>query len=866
LRTTVLSRTLLLPAALALAAAAQADPAAFDLAGPTIEVTVTRGGTTLPAARVPNLAAGDRVWIRADLPEAQSAHYLLVATFLRGSTNPPPKDWFSRCETWDSKCAHEGMTLTVPKDAQQLMVFLAPETGGDYGTLMNAVRGRPGSFVRTSQDLDQATLDRSRLEAYLAAVRSLSDADPEHLKEAAPLLARSLAIKVDEKCLAKIAVLQAPCLMDGRESLILNDGHSASIAQELTSGPASDLAMEASSTPQLRSGYYGPFIGSIFDIARILDSFHTAQYQYIPALASADGQKLHLTLNAPPSFHDPKSVLVVALPAVEAPHFPPLRPVDAQQALCARRNPLVLPVEGAPLMFSTSYGHDMALRVNGKDGAALELPARADAAHGGFSVDTAALAKATLGDTTVAALHGYWGFDRYDGPSFQLVSARQQTFRLAPGEDAALIVGRQDTIHVQAPSVSCVEQVSLQAAGSLHKVEWKGVKPDELEAKLPLQAAAPGELTLLITQFGDPQPQRLALRAFAEAGHPESFALHAGDSSGVLRGSRLDEVASLALQGVQFAPGALTTSGGHDELAMNAASGQDMSAIKAGDSASARVLLKDGRSLELTVAIEAARPSATLIGKSARVGGAGRDGEIQLASADEVPQDAQLAFSLRARSPAAFAYDEKIEVATADGASSTVLGVGAGGLTLQNTKVAVATLDPAKALGASAFGPLRFRRVSNGVTGDWQPLATLVRLPRLNGIDCPTSADDACRLSGSNLFLLDSVSGDPQFSQPTQVPDGFTGQALPVHRPTAGRLYVKLRDDPSVVSTVAFDVPPPVAPVSAPAAPAAPPAAPGAAPPPPQALPPPQPAPAAPARPANATAAQAGDPHGTPHS
>ena len=865
MHTSVVFRALFVAAALAFAAAVHADPAAFDLAGPTIEATVTRGGTTLPAARVPNLATGDRVWIRADLPEAQSAHYLLVATFLRGSTNPPPKDWFWRCETWGGKCAREGMILTVPKDAQQLMVFLAPETGGDYGTLMNAVRGRPGSFVRTSQDLDQATLDRSRLEAYLAAVRSLSDANPEQIKEAAPLLARSLAIKVDEKCLAKIAVLQAPCLMDGRESLILNDGHSASIAQQLTSGPASDLAMEASSTPQLRSGYYGPFIGSIFDIARILDSFRTAQYQYIPALASADGQQLHLTLNAPPSFHDPKSVLVVALPAVEAPHFPPLRPVDPQQAFCARRNPLVLPVEGAPLMFSTAYGHDMALRVSGKDGAALELPARADAAHGGFSVDTTALAKASLGDTAVAALHGYWGFDRYDGPSFQLVSARQQSFRLAPGEDAALIVGRQDTIHVQAPSVSCVEQVSLQAAGSVRKVEWKGVKPDELEAKLPLQAAAPGDLTLLITQFGDPQPQRLALRAFAEAGHPQSFDLHAGDSSGVLRGSRLDEVASLALQGVEFVPGALTTSAGHDELAMSTANGQDAGALKAGDTASARVLLKDGRALELAVAIEAARPSATLIGKSARVGGS-RDGEIQLASADEVPQDAQLAFSLRARSPAAFAYDERIEVATADGASSTVLGVGAGGLTLQNTRVAVATLDPAKALGPSAFGPLRFRRVSNGVTGDWQPLATLVRLPRLKGIDCPASADDACRLSGSNLFLIDSVSGDPQFSQPTQVPDGFTGQALPVHRPTAGRLYVKLRDDPSVVNTVAFDVPPPAAaPAPAPAEPAPPPA-PGAAPPPPQALPPSQPAPAAPARPANATAARAGDPHGAPHS
>ena len=62
-----------------------------------------------------------------------------------------------------------------------MLVFLAPETGGDFKTLMGAVRGRPGAFVRTSQDLNQAALDRSRLERYLATIRALNDADPAKL-------------------------------------------------------------------------------------------------------------------------------------------------------------------------------------------------------------------------------------------------------------------------------------------------------------------------------------------------------------------------------------------------------------------------------------------------------------------------------------------------------------------------------------------------------------------------------------------------------------------------------------------------------------------------------------------------------------
>ena len=49
-----------------------------------LQVRVTHAGVTLPIAEVPNLAAGDALSIRADLPPGQSVRYLLVAAFLRG--------------------------------------------------------------------------------------------------------------------------------------------------------------------------------------------------------------------------------------------------------------------------------------------------------------------------------------------------------------------------------------------------------------------------------------------------------------------------------------------------------------------------------------------------------------------------------------------------------------------------------------------------------------------------------------------------------------------------------------------------------------------------------------------------------------
>jgi len=799
------SRPLIL--AIILVATSYAGPAPFDLAGPTLDVKITRGTQTLPASEVPNLAAGDRIWIKADFPATQSAHYLMVTAFLSGSTNPPPESWFFPCKTWAGKCAHDGLTVTVPEGAQQVLVFLAPETGGDFKTLVSAVRGRPGAFVRTSQDLNQAALDRSRLERYLSAIRTLNDSDPSKLTEAAPLLARSLAIKVDEKCLDKLPPLQAPCLTQGQESLILNDGHSTSIVEALTSGPGSDLAMEASYTPQLSYGYYSPYVASVLDIARIFDSFHTAHYQYIPALASLRGDKLALTLNAAPSFHNPQSVLVAALPAVETPQLPPLHAVNPKEIYCAGRTALVLPVDGAPLVFSSGYAHDATLRLTGKDGKSIDLPAGADAVRGGYVVDTAALHSADLGDSVHATLQAYWGFERYHGPSFLLMNAHAKSWELAAGDEDALVVGRQDTVHLQADSVSCVDGIMLKdPAGKELKADWKTVKPNELEVKLPLQEAKPGAMTLLVTQYGVSQAQPISIQTFAEAGRFDAFALHAGDAQGVLKGTRLDEVANLSIRNVAFVPGELSTRNGGDELPMLAEDAQAAANLKQERGVAAKVRLKDGRVLPVIASVDAPRPRAILIGKSVQPSSSSRDSNIQLADQGELPPDATLTFAVRTLWPAVFARDESIEVATSDGSSATVLNYINGGITLENAQVAVATLNPAKAFGTSAFGPLQFRVVAKGTAGDWQSLGTLVRLPVLKDLACPATPELACKLSGANLFLVDSISNDPGFSHPVQVPDGFLGSALPVPHPAAGPLYVKLRDNPSVINATTLDM------------------------------------------------------------
>ena len=170
----------LLLSVLAAASAGVARPEnPFDLIGPKIEMHVNRTGKTLGIADVPNLLAGDRLWIHVDLPDNQAVHYLLVVAFLRGSTNPPPEEWFTRAETWNKQVIAEGITVTVPKDAQQAIMFLAPETGGDFSSLRSAVRSKPGTFVRATQDLNQASLDRTRSDRYLDNIKASASLDPQ---------------------------------------------------------------------------------------------------------------------------------------------------------------------------------------------------------------------------------------------------------------------------------------------------------------------------------------------------------------------------------------------------------------------------------------------------------------------------------------------------------------------------------------------------------------------------------------------------------------------------------------------------------------------------------------------------------------
>lgn len=863
----------------------------FDLIGPKIDVRVTRDGQTLPIAAVPNLQPGDKLWIHPDLPSSQSVRYLLICVFLRGNTNPPPEDWFYRIETWDRTVREEGSFVTVPADAQQAVMFLAPETGGDFKTLKSAVRGRPGAFVRASQDLIEAGFEEARIEKYIASIRRVPPSDSEELLKHSDLLARTLALKPNEACFKQPVDMQFTCLTQTGSQIVLDDGNGQTVANVLN-GPTSDLISQATYTSAAGGGMYSAYVGAVVDVVRIMSNLHTAQYQYIPAISFPQDDEMNLRLNTPPSFHNPKSVLVIALPAVQPAVTPPLRPADANEVTCLLKPTVVLPIEGAPLVFSTDFAHGLVLHLNTPPGAPAEpdIPLTPDPYYGGLVLQKGQQHHIPLHDALplsgptqpnpfanpslaphasapppkpqpkpvllTGVITGRWGFDAFTGPTVQLqqLPGSNWTIVPAPGSDREptydLIAGHTAKLLLTSTGSACVHSITANPSGQPpfpvpFKPEPKPDQPNILALTLPLEHdLTPGDLHLAIQQYDQPKADEVSARTFSEPSSVTAIELHANDKTLVVTGTRLGEIEKITLGDLVFRPApdasydtqpADSTLPGtlHFALPANAPAPP----THANESLTANIALRDGRSLSLPLTVAAPRPVIVLLRKSALP--EAKTTNIFLSNPDDLPLSSMLTFTLK--SPDRFPRNGQIEIETLDGTLRTVLTLApSGGLLLQDPHTIVATMDPLRSFGPSAFGALRMRAIYPETTtrhggrtsdadaansgpdtdaddisspaSDWLPLVTLVRLPTLNQLQCPGDPTQPCTVSGFNFFLLQAISASPDFSNPVPVPDGYTGNTLTIAHPSAGTIFFKLRDDPSSIDSAVLPVPaPPVA-------------------------------------------------------
>jgi hypothetical protein len=799
------------------------DAVRFDLAGPKVDVRIQRGSVTLPIAEVPNLMVGDKIWVKADLPSTQSNHLLLIVAFLRGTTNEPPDEWFHEIDTWEKKKTIEGTTITVPQGAEQALIFIAPETGGDFKTLRSAVKGRPGLFIRADADLNEASFEQLRIQRYLAAMKQLDSKDPKVIADRSAKLAATLALKPNPDCFKQPVEQQVSCLTQARAPVLLNDGHGMTVAEALSTGPSADLANTAAYTQPVGAGLYSAYVGTIVDAVHLVAMLRTAQYQYIPGLAFPDGSTLNLKLNAPPSFHNPKSVIVIALPAVQPAKLPPLKPHNADEVACLKNPKMAMQIEGAPLVFSTSLAHDLVLHLN-RTGVPVDLPLRADAFEGGLVVasqperkplddvmgkaNDATKPQGKVGSaidlTITGTVEGFWGFDHFVGPTLTLQQMDGKEWKIVG--NAQLMAGQDSKLTLKGNGTACVEHIALRPVEGAKNTKDVDVKyqpakddggklqKDTLALDVSLKSVEPGGYSLGIKQYGDENQERVPLTAYNAQIKLDAVTIHAGDKMAVLKGYGLGSVVSVEMDGQTFMPAA----GSNDATVQLEA--KAAVTPKNGDEAKAK--LKDGRVLPVKIVGEVARPALMLVSMNASPAEESGALPVVLAGKNEIPLHGKLTFVVTMKE--VFPRGQKVEVATANGVVKTTLALVDNNLVLQDDHTAIGTLDPLKAFGRSAFGPLAMRPVAaDGTAGDWSRLGVLVRTPEISAIKCTTGDAVTCTVDGTDLFLVQSFGAAKDFAKSADVPSGFSQSEFAVPAPADGAtLYLKLRDDPGTVAVV----------------------------------------------------------------
>jgi hypothetical protein len=790
---------------------ARADDAKFGLAGPSIDVYVTRGGATLPIAQVPNLLPKDKLRVKMDLPTTQTNHLLLIVAFLRGSTNEPPNDWFTKIETW-KPLSSEGTTVIVPDGAQRALLFVAPETGGDFSTLRSAVKGNPGTFLLAAASLNKASYDAQRIARYLVGMQSVALSDQAAILARSADLAATLALKPSADCFKQPVADQVDCLTSTSKPLLLDDGHAQTITDTLSSGASSDFINEASTTD---GGVYSAYVGTLVDLVHMVELMRTAQYRYIPAITVPLGARLNLMLNAAPSFNNPKSVIVVGLPDIRSVQLPLFTLSDPAQVFCLQNAAMSIPLRGSPLFFATSFAHDVTLNLDATV-RSRRINLIADASAGGLirsengavplrTKDLAKGSEVTSGTNQMVQgrLHGYWGFDPFDGPTLRFQRTVGTPWTLVNAD--ALETGTDTPVVLLGHGTACLDHVGLlEQDGSIQPIAIPlaaiHAGAASLSFSLPLKDAQTGAYRLVIQEKGREQPATVALTVASDTVHLNKLLLNPISNDARLLGKGLGKVVSVQLGAgiylpVQTADGSLLLHPlGADEYKGNAR---------------AIATLKDGRTVAVDVSLEHPETVLKLLRFDATPSQRAGELAISLNSPSDIPLDGILRFAVQ--SEGVFPHTQMIEIATADGSVRTRLSIKEGELVLQDDHTAVASVDLLKAFGQSAFGEFRLRAVGADETfGDWIPVGRLVRRPHITSIQCTRSGRVTCRVAGTDLFLARAFSATESFDHAATVPIGFDDPILSIRiddLPRNGQLFVQLRDGSNVIASVQLKEP-----------------------------------------------------------
>ena len=137
------------------------------------------------------------------------------------------------------------------------------------------------------------------------------------------------------------------------------------------------------------------------------------------------------------------------------------------------------------------------------------------------------------------------------------------------GDESALVIGREDTIHLRAAHAQCVAELFLRdGSGKQTRLAFKSTGAGELEVKVPLQDAPSGDFAILVQDLGAEHPHRFPCMPTPRPAGWRASRCTRATRRGSSAATALDEVDGLVIRGIDFSPGTLSATNGRDELTM----------------------------------------------------------------------------------------------------------------------------------------------------------------------------------------------------------------------------------------------------------------------------------------------------------
>lgn len=479
-----------------------APPSKFSILGATIDLTVTRGGMTLPATLVPYLKPGDTVAIsfpRGVQYSRSPRWHLVVAEMYRDYLAHAPRFPISDANLSSAKPGHV-WTFRVASGTTPL-IFLVPENGSERGRGIPAARSAIAELQNRSLLLHTATLSanaqvkQTTLGEFL---HSLSSLQPNQLSDG-----RSRVAAATQR-LFGYDLSNAPCFDASQPQ----STQAACVAQAVASNydnvskPAA-VAAVGSELP-VGTATYGMLLGTIYELLQ--KRRVEAQYQFVPGVLNPGDASTDVYVGQQPQYdasaQNPSTIVYFAIGShATSPKTPVLGPAP-ELDVCAAQPAIAvqMPFSGLPVYFRN---HEAIVAGNGTT---FDFPATYDPLTGFHATLSPQALTALRGGGSVTLASG-WGFDELRSPPETIVEPHPAVWTTTPADAQSAVMGDAASTFTLsdggAHQGSCVEAVSVRdATGATIPVTDMERTNDTLTLTLDTSKALGPTLTAAVTEYG----------------------------------------------------------------------------------------------------------------------------------------------------------------------------------------------------------------------------------------------------------------------------------------------------------------------------------------------------------------------------